>query len=104
MRSHSLAFIAAIGTGFLIAGSSCTNTRSHVLETVPSTSDLCFPSLANRWDEAIPLGNSTVGALVWQNDSALRFSLDRVDLWDLRPMDNLAGANYSFKWVLSKIA
>lgn len=53
----------------------------------PLASDLQFTQLARSWDEGIPLGNATVGALLWQRDSALRFSLDRTDLWDLRPMD-----------------
>lgn len=35
----------------------------------PSESDLVFTGLARSWDEARPLGNATVGALVWQRDS-----------------------------------
>ena len=31
-----------------------------------SVNDLTFPALAQSWDEGIPLGNATVGALVWQ--------------------------------------
>lgn len=69
----------------------------------PSESDLQFPALAKSWDEAIPLGNATVGALIWQRDSALRFSLNRTDLWDLRPTDSLSGANYRFAWVKEQI-
>ena len=49
------------------------------LPVVSSDSDLQFPDLAKTWDEGMPLGNATVGALVWQRDSALRFSLDRTD-------------------------
>lgn len=30
-----------------------------------SQHDLNFNKLANRWDEAIPLGNALIGALVW---------------------------------------
>ncbi|MEZ4969969.1 MAG: glycoside hydrolase N-terminal domain-containing protein [Flavobacteriaceae bacterium] len=60
---------------------------------------LTFNKLATTWDEAIPLGNGTVGALVWQNDGKLRLSLDRADLWDLRPMENLDFVNYGFDWV-----
>ena len=30
-----------------------------------------------------------LGALIWQKDDNLRFSVDRTDLWDLRPMKNL---------------
>ena len=65
----------------------------------PSESDLVFTGLARSWDEAMPLGNATVGALVWQRDSTLRLSLDRTDLWDLRPVDSLSGDNFRFSWV-----
>lgn len=68
-------------------------------ESLPVTStgsDLLFNDLAKTWDEGVPLGNATVGALVWQRDSALRFSLDRTDLWDLRPLDSISGENNRF--------
>lgn len=68
-----------------------------------SKSDLIFDKLALSWDEGIPLGNATIGMLVWQRDSTLRFSLDRTDLWDLRPTDSLSGYNYRFDWVKDKI-
>lgn len=51
----------------------------------------------------MPLGNATVGALVWQRDSSLRLSLDRTDLWDLRPVDSLSGDNFRFSWVKEHI-
>lgn len=73
-------------------------------ETTPSGSDMVFSALADSWDEGIPLGNGTVGALVWQKDSFLRFSLDRTDLWDLRPSDSLAGDNFRFAWVKEHIS
>ena len=69
----------------------------------PSESDLVFTGLARSWDEAMPLGNATVGALVWQRDSSLRLSLDRTDLWDLRPVDILSGDNFRFSWVKEHI-
>ncbi|WP_181938082.1 glycosyl hydrolase family 95 catalytic domain-containing protein [Arenibacter sp. P308M17] len=58
-----------------------------------------FKELAKTWDEAIPLGNATLGALIWQKDGKLRFSLDRADLWDLRPMENLNFEEFDFDWV-----
>lgn len=69
----------------------------------PSESDLVFTGLARSWDEAMPLGNATVGTLVWQRDSSLRLSLDRTDLWDLRPVDSLSGDNFRFSWVKEHI-
>ncbi|WP_455673988.1 glycosyl hydrolase family 95 catalytic domain-containing protein [Phocaeicola sp.] len=81
---------------------SCNNSID-LCPVTASDSDLTFPSLAQSWDEGVPLGNATVGALVWQRDSTLRFSLDRTDLWDLRPTDSLSGNNYRFAWVKQQI-
>lgn len=63
--------------------------------------NLTFPSLATRWDEAIPLGNGMLGALVWEKEGRLRFSLDRVDLWDEREALHLD--KYSYKWVEQQV-
>jgi alpha-L-fucosidase 2 len=65
--------------------------------------NLEFTELASSWDEAIPLGNGLLGALIWQNGEHLRFSLDRVDLWDLRPVDNLSKPEFSFEWVQEQV-
>lgn len=65
--------------------------------------DLRFDELATQWDEAIPLGNGTVGALVWQKENQLRFSLDRSDLWDLRPMNGLHREEFSYQWVADQV-
>ena len=65
--------------------------------------NLEFSSPAKTWDEGMPLGNGTVGALVWSRNDTLRFSLDRTDLWDLRPNDSIAKGDYSFKWVTEHI-
>ena len=73
------------------------------LDVTPSNSDLCFNTWASSWDEGIPLGNAVVGTLIWQRDSMLRFSLDRTDLWDLRPMDSLKGPNHRFAWVKEQV-
>jgi alpha-L-fucosidase 2 len=66
---------------------------------VPEKNDLHFTKLASGWDEAIPLGNGMLGLLVWQKGDALRFSLDRADLWDLRPMPNLSKPEWKYSWV-----
>jgi alpha-L-fucosidase 2 len=68
-----------------------------------SHNDLVFNELATSWDEAIPLGNGMLGALVWQNGEKLRFSLDRADLWDLRPVENLSWPEFSFNWVQEQV-
>ncbi|TMI65741.1 MAG: hypothetical protein E6H07_07490 [Bacteroidetes bacterium] len=63
--------------------------------------NLKFDSLAKRWDEAIPLGNGWLGALIWQKGDKLRLSLDRVDLWDDRPMPEID--KLKFRWVVEKV-
>ena len=65
--------------------------------------DLHFNGLAKSWDEGMPLGNAIIGALVWDKDNKLRISLDRADLWDLRPSDSLSGINYKFNWVYDQV-
>ncbi|MEC5144231.1 glycoside hydrolase family 95-like protein [Chitinophaga sp. 212800010-3] len=65
--------------------------------------DLDFSKLPGRWDEGIPLGNATIGALVWQKDGKLHFSLDRADLWDQRPMKGLHRKEFSYQWVYEQV-
>lgn len=65
--------------------------------------DLHFDKLANRWDDAIPLGNGMLGALVWQRSDHLRFSLDRADLWDMRSMKGLHRPEFSYQWVIDQV-
>jgi alpha-L-fucosidase 2 len=60
---------------------------------------LSFSSFAGTWDEAIPLGNGMLGALVWKRGENLRISLDRADLWDLRPMPWVDDSTWRFSWV-----
>lgn len=76
-----------------------TDCSRQQIEFAKGQHDLVFSTLATRWDEAIPLGNGMLGALVWQNGRNLRISLDRADLWDLRPMQNLDKPEWKFKWV-----
>lgn len=63
--------------------------------------NLRFDSLATRWDEAMPLGNGLLGALVWKKDGKLRLSVDRVDLWDDRPMPGID--QFNFNWVVQQV-
>jgi alpha-L-fucosidase 2 len=65
--------------------------------------DLVFNELAPTWDEGIPLGNGMVGALVWKKGKALRLSLDRADLWDLRPVAEFSGSEFRFAWVKKQV-
>jgi alpha-L-fucosidase 2 len=57
---------------------------------------LSSPAIPTSWDEGFPLGNGMIGVLVWQKGNMLRLSVDRADLWDLRPTAELE--KYSYQW------
>jgi alpha-L-fucosidase 2 len=83
----------------LLMLASCTGIREKDANPPFPESNLIFTELAKSWDEGIPLGNGIMGALVWEKDNRLRISLDRADLWDLRPMENLDKPEWKFSWV-----
>jgi alpha-L-fucosidase 2 len=58
---------------------------------------LRYTTPALVWDEAMPLGNGLLGALVWGGGRPLRISLDRTDLWDLRPVPEFHSPEYSYR-------
>jgi alpha-L-fucosidase 2 len=58
---------------------------------------LLYKTPATVWDEAFPLGNGLLGALVWGDGGPLKISLDRTDLWDLRPVMEFQTPEYSYK-------
>jgi hypothetical protein len=62
---------------------------------------LRFTTPATVWDEALPLGNGMLGALVWGDGKPLRISLDRADLWDLRPVPEFQSPEYNFREMLA---
>lgn len=74
---------------------------SLLLAQSPSKHNLHFDHLATRWDEAMPLGNGMLGALVWQKKDQLRLSLDRADLWDERKALDIS--KFNFKWVEEQV-
>lgn len=57
---------------------------------------LLYDTPAATWDEALPLGNGTLGALVWGDGKPLKISLDRTDLWDLRPVPEFHSPEYTY--------
>src|SRR3990172_8262182 len=83
----------------ILTAFSCKTERNKNELMPPPEANLRFTELAKTWDEAIPLGNGMLGALIWEKDYKLRFSLDRADLWELRPMENLDKPEWRFAWV-----
>jgi alpha-L-fucosidase 2 len=57
--------------------------------------DLSFTTPAPTWDEGLPLGNGILGALIWGDGNPLNISLDRTDLWDLRPVPEYHSPDYN---------
>lgn len=57
---------------------------------------LHYTEPAQVWDEAFPLGNGILGALVWGDGAPLNISLDRTDLWDLRLVPEYYSEDYSY--------
>lgn len=87
-------FVVSVAVAFILY-----SFLNHTIETTPGINlgDLVFDDLAIVWDEAMPLGNGMVGTLVWEKNGKLRFSLDRADLWDLRPMENIDFDKWKFR-------
>lgn len=65
---------------------------------------LYYETPATVWDEAMPLGNGLLGALVWGDGKPLKVSLDRTDLWDLRPVPQFHTEDYSYKTMRQWVA
>jgi len=62
----------------------------------PADGGLHYDKPAMVWDEAFPLGNGNLGALVWGDGNPVKISLDRTDLWDLRPVPEFHSADYMY--------
>ena len=59
--------------------------------------NLYLDKTITKWDEAIPLGNGHLGALIWGKAEALRFSLDRADIWDLTPAPGIFEKDFTYQ-------
>lgn len=71
--------------------------RDTVPELESDPADLVFTRLAERWDEAIPLGNGVLGGLLWSSNNKMRLAIDRIDLWDLRLQEEMHGPGHTFR-------
>jgi alpha-L-fucosidase 2 len=83
MNYFKAAFPVIIVTAFLTA-ISCSTQKTHHGENDPAF-QLNLAAPVDKWDEAIPLGNGLTGGLLWGKENVINLSLDRGDLWDLRP-------------------
>lgn len=60
------------------------------------TGDLVNIRATDRWDEGLPLGNGRTGSLVY-GSKPLKITVDRTDLWDLRPNEVTLEKGFNFK-------
>lgn len=63
----------------------------------PKFCDLHLTAPIHRWDEALPLGNGFLGALLWGEPENFRISLDRGDIWDLTPCEKVKSPEFTYE-------
>lgn len=61
-----------------------------------TTHDFVLQTPATKWEDGLPLGNGLLGTLVWGDGGPLNLSLDRTDLWDLRPIPEWELPEYTY--------
>jgi alpha-L-fucosidase 2 len=83
-------------TVLTLAALSCTALAGDEAVLPRPEHGLHFNAPATEWDEALQLGNGILGALVWGDGAPLKISLDRTDLWDLRPVPEFYSNEYSY--------
>lgn len=75
----------------------CANEKANPDNSLPKAyCNLNFRKEITTWDEAIPLGNGETGCLIWGNSGALRFSLDRGDIWDRTPSEEFLEEDFCY--------
>ena len=87
----------AVSLGAALPAFSTSTEAPRILPALPTPAHgLHFRTPVTVWDEALPLGNGAMGALVWGDGAPVRISLDRADLWDLRPVPEFHSLEYNY--------
>lgn len=68
------------------------------------TSDIQLIAPIKTWDEAAPLGNGIMGALLWGEGNVVKLSLDRGDVWDLREQGLTVSPSWTYAHLQELIA
>ncbi len=87
------------GVILAIAGTGHSSTQVLTSEVAATRGPgiLTLAAPIDTWDEAIPLGNGLLGALLWGHDNVIRLSLDRGDLWDLRRPEIFSQPDWNYQ-------
>lgn len=86
-----------IVTIFLLSSFLSLNAVSVSPMEIAKKHNIAYTQMPKTWDEGLPLGNGSMGALVWGDGSPLIISIDRIDLWDLRPVPEFEREEYNFE-------
>ena len=78
----ALSFIAAQGVAQV------SKTESIEYEQLISRADLIYTSPVTRSEAGMPVGNGTVGSLVWTTPTSLNFQINRVDVFAMNASSN----------------
>jgi len=79
MKFASTAFALVSVVPFVRANASSLLLVDH--EALVSRADLHYAEPASRSEEGMPVGNGRMGSLVWTTPSALKFQINRVDVF-----------------------
>jgi len=55
-----------------------------------------WPDIGTDWTDGLPVANGTLGAMVWARGGAVVVSLDRADIWDLRPVPEFEEPGFTY--------
>ena len=73
--------VSCIVTVSLLSAQGNTNVLTLNYKNLVSRADLTYDKPAHRSEEGIPIGNGRTGSLVWTTPSALKFQINRVDVF-----------------------
>src|SRR3990170_3199074 len=85
LATHMRKLLFAVPVLFFTIQSIAQENRSALLEVnyenIVSAASLTYDKPVSRSEEGMPVGNGTMGSLVWTTPSAVRFQLNRVDVF-----------------------
>ena len=97
MTSRSVLFI-------IVAAAALTFVNAAPLPQHPPPAPMSLVAPIDTWDEAVPLGDGLIGALMWGEGNMLRVSLDRGDLWDLRRPEIYSRPDWNYQTIKRLVA
>jgi alpha-L-fucosidase 2 len=57
---------------------------------------LSWPDIGTDWTDGLPLSNGWLGAMAWARNNSVVVSLDRTDVWDLRPVPEFEEVGFTY--------